>query len=129
MGRGLLQGAEILDRARQALIQRNLGFPAEHGLCLGDIRLALRKRPRVREAIIQSVLFLCGAISILTTIVIVYGLTKESLNFFTQKLWEDTNKQTVQAISAVTTTLAVPETGKALGVRDTNVSEIHLVKT
>ena len=83
-----------------------------------DIRLALRKRPRVREAIIQGVLFLCGAISILTTIGIVYGLTRESLNFFTQELWEDTNKQTVQAMSAVTTFLAIPETGKSLAVED-----------
>jgi phosphate transport system permease protein len=83
-----------------------------------DVRLALRKRPRVREAIIQGILFLCGAISILTTIGIVYGLTQESLNFFTQELWEDANKQTAQAISAVTTTLGVSETGKALEVGD-----------
>jgi phosphate transport system permease protein len=83
-----------------------------------DIGLALRKRPRIREAIIQGVLFLCGAISILTTIGIVYGLTRESLNFFTQELWEDTNKQSVQAISAVTTSVAIPETGKRLSVGD-----------
>jgi phosphate transport system permease protein len=83
-----------------------------------DIRLALRKRPRVREAIIQSILFLCGAISILTTIGIVFGLTRESLNFFTQELWEDANKQTVQAVSAVTTSLAVPDTGKTLAIGD-----------
>jgi phosphate transport system permease protein len=83
-----------------------------------DIGLALRKRPRVREAIIQSVLFLCGAISILTTIGIVYGLTQESLNFFTQALWEDTNKPTVQAISAVTTSLPVSDTGSTLTVGD-----------
>ena len=83
-----------------------------------DIRLALRKRPRVREAIIQSILFLCGAISILTTIGIVFGLTRESLNFFTQELWEDANKQTVQAVSAVRTSLAVPDTGKTLAVGD-----------
>ncbi len=63
-----------------------------------DIRLALRKRPRVREAIIQSILFLCGAISILTTFGIVYGLTTESFNFFTQELWEDTNKQIVAGL-------------------------------
>jgi phosphate transport system permease protein len=83
-----------------------------------DIGLALRKRPRVREAIIQSVLFLCGAISILTTIGIVYGLTRESLDFFTQALWEDANKPTVQAISAVTTSLTVSDTGKTLTVGD-----------
>ena len=83
-----------------------------------DIGQALRKRPRIREAIIQSILFLCGAISILTTVGIVYGLTTESLNFFTQELWEDTNKQTVQAMSAVTSSVGIPETGKRLSVGD-----------
>jgi phosphate transport system permease protein len=83
-----------------------------------EVRLALRKRPRVREAIIQSILFLCGAVSILTTIGIVYGLTRESLSFFTQELWEDTNKQVVQTLSAVTTTFELPDTGRALEVGD-----------
>ena len=92
--------------------------PAATTAADSDIRLALRKRPRVREAIIQSILFLCGAISILTTIGIVFGLTRESLNFFTQELWEDANKQTVQAVSAVTTSLVVPDTGKTLVVGD-----------
>jgi len=40
------------------------------------------RRPRIREALIQGFLFLCGALSILTTIGIVYELGKESLGFF-----------------------------------------------
>lgn len=44
--------------------------------------LGLRKKPRVGEAIIQGFLFLCGAISILTTVGIVYELGKEALLFF-----------------------------------------------
>ena len=72
----------------------------------------------VREAIIQSILFLCGAVSILTTIGIVYGLTRESLDFFTQELWEDTNKQVLQPLSAVTTTFELPNTGRALETGD-----------
>ena len=44
----------------------------------------LRKRPRVGETIIQVLLFFAGAISILTTIGIVYELGKEAMNFFTQ---------------------------------------------
>ncbi len=49
-----------------------------------DRPLDLRKRPRIGEAIIQALLFLAGAISILTTIGIVYELGKEAMGFFTQ---------------------------------------------
>jgi phosphate transport system permease protein len=42
----------------------------------------LRKRSRWGENLIQGFLFLCGAISILTTIGIVIVLGRESLNFF-----------------------------------------------
>lgn len=42
----------------------------------------LRKKPRIGESIIQTLLFVCGAISILTTLGIVYVLGKESLLFF-----------------------------------------------
>lgn len=42
----------------------------------------LRKRPRIVESIIQTVLFICGFISIFTTIGIVYVLFQESLSFF-----------------------------------------------
>lgn len=44
--------------------------------------LNLRSRIRIHERIIEGVLFLCGAISILTTVGIVYELGKESLLFF-----------------------------------------------
>ncbi|HSM58857.1 MAG TPA: phosphate ABC transporter permease subunit PstC [Candidatus Sulfomarinibacteraceae bacterium] len=42
----------------------------------------LARRPRIRESIIQGFLFLCGAISIFTTLGIVYELSKESWLFF-----------------------------------------------
>lgn len=42
----------------------------------------LKKRARLSETLIQGFLFLCGAISILTTIGIVYVLGRESLLFF-----------------------------------------------
>ncbi|MDT8306491.1 MAG: phosphate ABC transporter permease subunit PstC [Anaerolineae bacterium] len=42
----------------------------------------LTRKPRVKESIIQGILFLCGAISILTTLGIVYELGKESWLFF-----------------------------------------------
>jgi phosphate transport system permease protein len=43
---------------------------------------ALAKKPRIHEIIIEGALFVAGAISILTTIGIVYELGKESLLFF-----------------------------------------------
>ena len=51
----------------------------------------LRKHPRLGETLIETFLFLCGAISILVTIGIVFVLGKESLLFFTSdevSLWE-----------------------------------------
>jgi phosphate transport system permease protein len=51
----------------------------------------LRRRPRIGEWIIQTVLFICGVVSIFTTIGIVYVLAQESLLFFTDpavSLWE-----------------------------------------
>ena len=48
----------------------------------GGPHLDLRRRPRPAETIIQAFLFLCGAISILTTVGIVVVLGRESLLFF-----------------------------------------------
>jgi phosphate transport system permease protein len=42
----------------------------------------LRKKPRTVETLIQAFLFFCGALSIFTTIAIVYELLRESLLFF-----------------------------------------------
>lgn len=47
-----------------------------------EVAQMLAKKPRIRESIIQGLLFLCGAISILTTLGIVYELGKESWLFF-----------------------------------------------
>ena len=48
----------------------------------GGPQLDLRRKPRFTETIIQGFLFLCGAISILTTVGIVVVLGRESLLFF-----------------------------------------------
>lgn len=47
-----------------------------------DIKQQLKRHPRPGEVAIRAFLFLCGAVSILTTIGIVYELGKESLLFF-----------------------------------------------
>lgn len=74
----------------------------------------LVRRRRPREMIISTLLFLCGAISILTTIGIVYELGSESLNFFARQLWENTNKQLVEDIGPDETSFEVSATGAPL---------------
>lgn len=44
--------------------------------------LDLRKRPRIGETIIQTILFICGFVSIFTTLGIVWVLGREALLFF-----------------------------------------------
>jgi phosphate transport system permease protein len=51
----------------------------------------LSRRTHIREALIQGFLFVCGALSILTTVGIVFELGKESFAFFSRELWEDSN--------------------------------------
>ena len=48
----------------------------------GGPRNDLRRQPRFGESLIQGFLFVCGAISILTTVGIVYVLGQESIRFF-----------------------------------------------
>ena len=74
----------------------------------------LRKRPRLREAAIQSFLFLCGFLSILITFGIIYELGKESLLFFGQTQWSSTNKPLAAAISADQTVIEVGTQGTPL---------------
>lgn len=80
----------------------------------GQIGNFLARRPRPGETVVQAFLFLCGAISILTTIGIVYELGSESLNFFARQLWENTNKRLVEDIGPTQTTFDVTATGAAL---------------
>ena len=75
---------------------------------------ALKKRPRMKEGLIQGFLFFCGALSILTTVGIVYELSKESLSFFTRQLWEDTNAQLVLSVDVAQTSFPISEQGVTL---------------
>lgn len=78
----------------------------------------LARRPRPVETLIRVFLFLCGAISILTTVGIVYELGSESLNFFTRRLWENTNKRLVADLDSRATTFEVSATGLSIGEDD-----------
>lgn len=54
-----------------------------------SIRSELRKHPRIGETLIEAFLFFCGAVSILTTVGIVFVLGEESLLFFSEvSVWE-----------------------------------------
>jgi len=48
---------------------------------VATIKSELRKRSRISETLIEGFLFFCGAISILTTVGIVFVLGEESLLF------------------------------------------------
>ena len=71
----------------------------------------LYRRPRFAEGIIQNVLFLCGVISILTTIGIVLVLGNESLRFFTRIGWTSANNGLAEAVTAEDTTLRISSGG------------------
>ncbi|GAB4540524.1 MAG: phosphate ABC transporter permease subunit PstC [Anaerolineae bacterium] len=64
-----------------SVIARNMVTSAPDGA--RAVQIDLRKRPRIKEVLIQGFLFLCAVLSILITAGIVYELSKESLNFFT----------------------------------------------
>jgi ABC-type phosphate transport system permease subunit len=53
---------------------------------------SLRGRPRLGESLIKGFLFLCGILSIFTTLAIIYILLEESVAFFSRTQWQNTNK-------------------------------------
>lgn len=80
---------------------------------------SLLKRPRIRESLIKTFLFLCGALSIFTTVGIVYILSTESIAFFTRQQWENTNKSLTAELDTESTQLVVNTAGAQIGVGDT----------
>lgn len=75
---------------------------------------SLAKKPRFNETVIQGFLFICGILSIFTTIGIVYILLSESLAFFSSEQWENTNKTLAAELSAASTTMSVSSSGAIL---------------
>ena len=71
----------------------------------------MRRKSRPIESIIQGFLFLCGAVSILVTVGIVYELGKEALLFFTETQWEQPNKETFSDLSEEQTSILVTTGG------------------
>lgn len=63
----------------EVLLEQGLPAAAGQG---EDIAESLKKRSRIGERLIEAVLFAAGAVSILTTIGIVYVLFKDAIDFF-----------------------------------------------
>lgn len=100
-------------------MQESVSIATEKAIpAMRQAAMDLRKRPRVGEAVIYGFLFICAAISILTTVGIVYELSKESLNFFTRQLWEDANKPLAAAVDTRGTTLELSSGGQSLDPGD-----------
>ncbi len=74
----------------------------------------LSKKRNLSELVIQGFLFISAAISILTTIGIVIVLGRETLNFFTSQMWEETNKKIVYQIDAEQSSIRIGESGSAV---------------
>lgn len=74
----------------------------------------MRRKTRPFESIIQGFLFLCGALSILVTVGIVYELGKESLLFFRLTQWEETRKEIMVDIDRTDSSLLVSTSGSPL---------------
>ncbi|GAB4265107.1 MAG: hypothetical protein Kow0080_04950 [Candidatus Promineifilaceae bacterium] len=80
---------------------------------------SLLKRPRIGESLIKTFLFLCGILSIFTTLGIVYILSTESIAFFTRQQWENTNKSLTAELDTESTQLVVGTAGAQIGVGNT----------
>lgn len=84
----------------------------------GKVKNHLNRRVRPLENFVQFFLFLCGAISILTTIGFTVVLGSEALNFFSSVEWLNANKGLTEAIDAEQTTLSVAASGIAIEAGD-----------
>lgn len=76
---------------------------------------SLQKRQRQAEDLLEKLLFSCGAISILITILLIVGLGSETLNFFTAPdVFRRANKAITQDIGAVDKVIYVEAWGARL---------------
>lgn len=73
----------------------------------------LARKPRVTENFIQGFLFLCGLLSVVITVGIVYELAKEALLFFSNEQWENSNKSIVMDLGSNETQFEVSTSGRS----------------
>jgi phosphate transport system permease protein len=74
----------------------------------------LQRKARPGETFIQFLLTACGVVSIFTTIGIVLVLGNESLQFFTNYGWQDSNHSLTTPITADQTTFEITASGFAI---------------
>ncbi len=101
-----------------AMQQRESELDPQAQLAIQSHRESLVRRPRIRETLIRAFLFLCGALSILVTLGIVYELGKESMLFFTRQQWEVTNRTLVEDVPTGWISFSVSESGARLAEGD-----------
>jgi len=100
----------------QATLQKREVIEAALSRQTAHERSALHRKPRLSERLIRRLLFLCGVVSIFTTIGIVVVLGSEALLFFTPPTWIDSFKTLQEPISAGATELAVSSASTAFEV-------------
>ncbi len=83
-----------------------------------DTPQTLRKKRRWGETIIQASLFICGMLSIFTTVAIVFILVSESVNFFTRQQWENTNKRITAVVDETAVQIETGASGAAISAGD-----------
>lgn len=74
--------------------------------------ISLKAPLRPVESFVRTLLFICGAASILTTIGILIVLGSESLRFFNDRVWEDSFNSIITPISAEDTILELTAGGR-----------------
>jgi hypothetical protein len=76
-----------------------------------DVLASLNKRPRPFEDFIRLTLFLCGLVSVLTTVGIIVVLSTEAINFFTRYGFRSSEQLLVKPIDAESTVIELDGTG------------------
>jgi phosphate transport system permease protein len=106
-------------------------LPTDSVAGMNEYSMDLSRKRNLGEVVIQGFLFISAAISILTTIGIVIVLGRETINFFTSQMWEETNKKIVYQIDAVQSSIRIGESGSAIEEGDIVrlQKEAMLVKT
>ncbi len=92
---------------RQAVVRDKRSIIQEALRKQAGERPALQKHARWGESVIKSILLLCGAFSILTTVGIVIVLGSEALLFFTPPAWIDSFKTLADHINETDTRLEI----------------------
>jgi phosphate transport system permease protein len=102
-------------------LEQAIGAGAERTTAADRLRAGstdLSYNPRLGERVISAILWLCGAVSILTTIGIVVVLGTQALNFFTTIEWLNTNRELETSIGTTETEITIATRGGSVNIGD-----------